>query len=191
MTDFKNSFAVTLSSFTTVTLGPPTIVTFNLRKPSRTLDAIFNTEGFRIHIMSGTRWGKSIASTMVESQHGDALSRVRLELELDPQSAPHSNIENKPLQSSKHSEGESSNIHLVPLITGPGILAQMECKVTKSIDIGDHTVLFAEVLDLTETMAQDQKTGANHLPNHDRVALLYYEGDYAAAEKHEHSRVLA
>ena len=139
--------------------------------------------------MSGTRWGKTIASTMVQSQHGNALSHAKLQLELDPQSAPHSSIENKPLHSSNHLEGESSVVHLVPLITGPGVLAQMECKVTKSIDIGDHTVLFAEVLDLTEAMAQDQQFGAKRVPDYDRVALLYYDGDYAAAEKHEQSRI--
>jgi flavin reductase (DIM6/NTAB) family NADH-FMN oxidoreductase RutF len=136
--------------------------------------------------MSGTRWGKMIASTMVQNQHGNALIQAKYQLELDQGVAPYSNIANRPLQSLEH---DSSNTHPVPLITGPGVLAQMECKVTRSIDIGDHTVLFAEVLDLTNSTTKTGEAETNNLPNHDKAALLYYDGEYAAIGEQEHSKI--
>jgi flavin reductase (DIM6/NTAB) family NADH-FMN oxidoreductase RutF len=56
-TKFDDCFGVIVSSFHSVTLGPPAIVCFNLRKPSRTLDALKKMRRFRVIIPNATKGG--------------------------------------------------------------------------------------------------------------------------------------
>jgi flavin reductase (DIM6/NTAB) family NADH-FMN oxidoreductase RutF len=179
---FKNSYAVTLSSFTTVTLGPPTIVTFNLRRPSRTLDAILQTPGFRIHIIRGNELGRDIASIVAEGKHGEGLGHIKKHLENHPGST-RSTADTAPLQSLQNQQdslagsNDAAGAHNVPLITGDGVLAHLECRVVRSVEVGDHTVLFAEVLDI----AKETSIPKNKLSEEasKELALLYYDRKYA------------
>jgi flavin reductase (DIM6/NTAB) family NADH-FMN oxidoreductase RutF len=65
----------------------------------------------------------------------------------------------------------------VPLITGRGILAHLECRVVRSIEVGDHTVLFAEVLDVAKETTIPEN-GVSEEASKD-LALLYYDRKYA------------
>ncbi|GIZ38614.1 hypothetical protein CKM354_000202600 [Cercospora kikuchii] len=54
---------VTVSSFNTVTLNPHPVVSFNLKLPSRTWDAIHETQQFVVHVLASNSRGAAIAET--------------------------------------------------------------------------------------------------------------------------------
>jgi len=53
--------AMTLSSFTTLTLTPEPVITFNIKTPSRTLEALSQSRHFLIHILKANRNGMKVA----------------------------------------------------------------------------------------------------------------------------------
>lgn len=57
---------VTVSSFNTVTLSPQPVISFNLRTPSRTLDAIQLSKEVNVHILQGNTPGATIAHTFTQ-----------------------------------------------------------------------------------------------------------------------------
>ena len=64
-----------MSSFTSLTLYPTPLVTFNIRFPSRTLDALRATETFCIHIIRGDETGAQLASRFTQGNEGDAAAQ--------------------------------------------------------------------------------------------------------------------
>jgi Flavin reductase like domain len=125
--------------------------------------------------MQGNELGKMIASTIVQGQHAESLSSVKEQLESNVTPRNDSSILLLPLKA----DG-SEDVQSVPLITGPGVLAHMECRVSQSTEVGDHTVVFAEVLNLDEvdtTSAIEMQPGQG---NKKDVALLYYNGKFAS-----------
>lgn len=61
-----------MSSFTSLTLYPTPLVTFNIRFPSRTLDALRVAEAFHVHILSGDETGARLASRFTQGNEGNA-----------------------------------------------------------------------------------------------------------------------
>ncbi|KAL1583293.1 hypothetical protein WHR41_07903 [Cladosporium halotolerans] len=59
--DEERIHGVTISSFTTITLTPRPVVSFNLRLPSRTWDAIESTRELRMHMLHSSRAGATVA----------------------------------------------------------------------------------------------------------------------------------
>jgi flavin reductase (DIM6/NTAB) family NADH-FMN oxidoreductase RutF len=165
--DFSQCYAATLSSFTTVTLSPSPIISFNLRRPSRTLDAILAAGGFRVHILPANAWGKDIAKSVLERRHSAALEYLA--------------------GSSKHAVTEVTNKQLenkegihAPLIRGQAVLADLECEVYQKAEVGDHAVIFAQVLKTTQnkTLQRIAGDGKDFVP--EECALVYHDGDYAS-----------
>jgi flavin reductase (DIM6/NTAB) family NADH-FMN oxidoreductase RutF len=72
---------------------------------------------------------------------------------------------------------EASKAHYAPLITGAGILAHLECKVARSVEIGDHTVIFAEVMHIDKQPSTTE--GKLEEDASKELALLYYDKKYA------------
>ncbi|CAG7565257.1 unnamed protein product [Fusarium equiseti] len=62
--------AMTMSSFTSLTLTPTPLVTFNIAIPSRTLDAIRASGEFNVHVLSGDERGASVASHFTKGNVG-------------------------------------------------------------------------------------------------------------------------
>jgi len=62
---------MTLSSFTTLTLTPSPIITFNIKNPSRTLFALSQSRNFLIHILEASENGMKIADTFTKGNAND------------------------------------------------------------------------------------------------------------------------
>lgn len=180
--DLDNALAVTLSSFTSVTLGPPPVVSFNLRRPSQTLDALLAKKVFRVHLIRGDNWGELVARSIIEKGHSTALKYIRTHfahLNANDQSqVPPSSVRMLPLDSF----GDQFNDHDVPLIYGKGILANLDCKVAKTVEIGDHTVVFAEVSNVYEHVPRTQTDIEGEREAQD-CGLTYNDGDYTISGK--------
>ncbi|KAF8852766.1 hypothetical protein BDZ45DRAFT_97368 [Acephala macrosclerotiorum] len=61
-----NARGMTLSSFTTLTLTPYPIIQFNIKAPSRTLDALMETRHFLVHILEATKAGAKVAAAFTK-----------------------------------------------------------------------------------------------------------------------------
>ncbi|KAF7949246.1 hypothetical protein EAE96_008413 [Botrytis aclada] len=130
--------AMTLSSFTTLTLSPEPIITFNIKRPSRTLDALktlYPAESassstkdsperwFHIHLLEAKTAGAQLANHF--SRGGPMLPE------------DHQLV---------YSPGAVSDV------TTRGIRQTFQCEILRNqensgfIDVGDHTLVFGKVM---------------------------------------------
>jgi flavin reductase (DIM6/NTAB) family NADH-FMN oxidoreductase RutF len=137
--------AMTMSSFTSLTLSPTPLVTFNVAVPSRTLDAITASRAFNVHVLSGDEAGAALASrfTRGNSADGDALFE---------------GVEWSRLPGS----GDGETTKSPPLLKGEGVVHVLRCRVLDDAPHGglmrvrDHVIVVGEVLG---TVDGDGKAG--------------------------------
>jgi flavin reductase (DIM6/NTAB) family NADH-FMN oxidoreductase RutF len=133
LSPFYEDFAgVTISSMTSVTLGPPAIISFNLRTPSRTLSGILQNQVFRIHLLEANPAGADIANAFIQQKHSESFRHLAKK--------------GRWVGLSKNSASD----RLAPLINGPGVKGHLLCQVMpeKCIQVGDHMVVIASVEDM-------------------------------------------
>lgn len=142
---------VAVSSLCTVTLDPPTI-SFNIKQPSKTLDAIRAANGlFRVHFPAADRGGAKVVDLFSRGNHPDAYGQRWKELQIHhPQEQPNSN---------------TATPSLAPQIWNDYILAAMECKVTHEFPVADHVILVAKVESLEHKVSKEP-------------TMLYIDGGY-------------
>lgn len=117
---------MTLSSFTTVTLDPTPIISFNIREPSQTLSAIKNSKFFLVHFLCGNAAGEGLADRFTK---GNDFPGLYNELEFK----------------------EISNG--LPWFTGVGVGHVLRCEVLSEqerglIPVGDHVIVLAKVIEV-------------------------------------------
>jgi flavin reductase (DIM6/NTAB) family NADH-FMN oxidoreductase RutF len=157
---FETSYAATLSSLTTVTLGPPAVVTFNLRRPSRTLDALLARGLVRAHVLRADADGAALAAAFVDGAHGAALARL--------------DARGFGVRMERFRGGAESRSGWAPSF-GRGSLFSFDCEVLrdKVTVVGDHAVVFAAVRWAPEMDGVREADGES--------SLLYYFRDYGLA----------
>jgi flavin reductase (DIM6/NTAB) family NADH-FMN oxidoreductase RutF len=155
----EHSYAATLSSLTTVTLGPPAIVTFNLRRPSRTLDALLRQGRFRAHVLRADVDGASLAAAFVGGEHGTALAQL--------------NERGFGVRMERLRGAEDAGAWAPSF--GRGTLFAFDCEVLrdKVTVVADHAVVFAAVRWAPEMDGSP--------PGQEESSLLYYFRDYGLA----------
>lgn len=119
---------MTVSSMTSVTLEPEPIISFSIRGPSRTLDCINQGQPFYVNFLADNRQGALIAGEFAQYHE-------------DP-SQPFRTLEEQELTSiSPHMDSRG------PYFKGRDNPAYFKCELLpgKTIEIGDHTVIFARV----------------------------------------------
>ena len=145
---------IAVSSFNTVTLDPPHI-SFNIKCPSKTLDAIRDAKGlFRVHLLSGTEISSRIVDNFSKGNTAEAYSSRKQSV---PLFIPHS----RDLAEATES--------VAPQIRGPSVVAALECELTQELPVADHIVVVAKVNTL---VAKPELEGT----------LLYHEGTYKSAD---------
>ncbi|RMZ70524.1 flavin reductase family [Pyrenophora seminiperda CCB06] len=152
---------VAVSSLSTVTLDPPTI-SFNIKQPSKTLDAIRTANGlFRVHFPAADRGGAKVVDLFSQGNHLDAYSSRWKELKIHhPKKNTSSNATALSLMPSN-----ATALSLAPQIWDDFILAAMECKVTHEFPVADHVILVARVESLEHKLSTDP-------------TMLYIDGGY-------------
>lgn len=113
--------AMTVSSLTSLSIDPSPLLCFNIKKPSRTLDAISAAGRFSVHILADTKKGQGAAqwfSRPAEKQFERALRACGARGEV----------------------GDG-----VAELSGRGILWVMRCRVAGLVNVRDHVVVVGEV----------------------------------------------
>ncbi|PHH60990.1 hypothetical protein CDD81_956 [Ophiocordyceps australis] len=120
--------AMTMSSFTSLTLRPTPLVTFNIAVPSRTFDAIASSGAFNIHVLTGDAAGATVAERFARGNDAGAFERA------DGVKLGGNNIS--------------------PVLDGEGVLRVLKCKVFANgpngglVRVRDHVVVLGEVLEM-------------------------------------------
>ncbi|KAF2857636.1 hypothetical protein K470DRAFT_222997, partial [Piedraia hortae CBS 480.64] len=116
---------MTASSFTSVCLQPEPRVSFNVKLPSRTWDAIVAKKRICIHLLAATEKAAELAAVFTKP-HGvprEAFDHVkRLGFGVDVDDGP-------------------------PEVYGAGVMARLRCTVDllKCVSVGDHVIVVAKV----------------------------------------------
>ncbi|KAH7309589.1 flavin reductase like domain-containing protein [Stachybotrys elegans] len=137
-TDGKTPRGMTMSSFTSLTLAPTPLVTFNIASPSRTLDGITSSGEFNIHIMGGDTAGAQLAERFTRGNAGSVFEGVEW-------------------------EGESEGA--APVLRGEGVLYVLRCRVLGDAPSGglvrvrDHTIVVGEVVEVVAGREGDDAFG--------------------------------
>lgn len=156
---------MTLSSFTTLTLSPDPIITFNIKRPSRTLDALKATQHpdtialvpsererrFHIHILQCNPAGAKIANHF---SRGGPISPDDVAL----------------LSTRPEKFTQSGRL-------AQGIRRVFECEILQDgkggfIDVGDHTLVFGKVRKIHE------KNKSKGMKEIEWKGLCYMQGEY-------------
>jgi flavin reductase (DIM6/NTAB) family NADH-FMN oxidoreductase RutF len=154
------SRGITVSSFNSLSLEPP-IVTFHVATPSRTLDAIRASGRLNIHILTGDVEGAKIAHHFAGNvaagrpfQEEDLLAAgVRQVVTEDEEDVPVG----------------------PPMLSGPGVLYVLSCKLYDKehngiVTVSDHAIVLGEILDIGM---------GNTVPGrHDNFGLVYADRHY-------------
>lgn len=149
---------MTVSSFTAVSVSPEPIISFNIRTPSRTLEALDSYSKFYLHIPAANILGKTIADAFTKP-HADPTQTFR------------------DLSATKGIEVREEHGYL-PSIHGHGILVRYLCQIIKdkTVSIGDHVVLFAWV---KHVFKANVDSSAKYPP----AGLSYVHGTYSRASE--------
>jgi len=147
---------VAVSSLSTVTLDPP-LISFNIKQPSKTLDAIRAAGGrFRVHFPAGNRGGAFTVDLFSHGNHPDAYNMRIKKLKL---LVPGITAVTKYLETKS----------MAPQIASDAVRAAMECTLTQEVPVADHVILVAKV-DSIENRAPGNRT------------ILYVDGSYIRAD---------
>lgn len=140
---------IAVSSFNTVTLDPPT-VSFNIKHPSRTLDAIRAHNGrFKVHFLQSVLKSARVADFFTMGNNAKAYKQrqsvVDMKYEQD--------------MNSRGSAAQPADI------IDPIVVASLECELTQEVPVADHVIAVAEV---STIKARD----------HNTPLLTYFDGNY-------------
>lgn len=164
---------MTVSSFTPVTLSPVPVISFNIRTPSRTLEALDQSGHVIVHILASNTEGATIANAFTKPYDNPAEPFRNLHF-MDRDISVYPTTNNP------------------PKIAGPGVLTRLACKLIldKRLKIGDHVIVFAQVLAVAHEKAHVQKGDAEELPTNTQftssnttTALAYAHGKYRGVGK--------
>lgn len=126
--------AMTMSSFTSLTLQPTPLVSFNVASPSRTLDAIAAARAFNIHVMAGDARGARLADRFTKGNAGAAL------------------FDGLEWTTMTTCEGEGG----APVLREEGVLRVLRCRVLNEADgsglvrVRDHVIVVGEVVEVLD-----------------------------------------
>ena len=156
---------LTMSSFTSLSLYPTPVVTFNIAVPSRTEAALAKTRHFMVHILSGDAKGARVADVFrAGNAHPSSTLHELQQSECDivwPSSTPDAH---------KHSDQ--------PFLQGPGVLYVLRCRLldeplTGLVPVRDHIVVLGEVLEIIAGAAETTDSAGSP-----RFGLLYGDRSY-------------
>lgn len=122
--------AMTMSSFTSLTLKPVPVVTFNVATPSRTLDAITSSRCFNIHVLSGDANGAAVADHFTRGNVKDVF---------------------EDLEDTTCEKGSGA-----PVLQGKGVVYVLKCRVMDDapsqglMRVRDHVIVAGEVVEMAK-----------------------------------------
>lgn len=117
----------TISSMVSVTVEPKPLISFNLKRPSKTLDAILDgSKTFNVHTLDASEAGVDIAKEFVGWS-------AKTQMKQDP---------------SWDEINWTGNENEAPMLLGEEIPSVFVCRVESSQTVADHDIVVAEVIDI-------------------------------------------
>ncbi|KAH7409461.1 flavin reductase like domain-containing protein [Cadophora sp. MPI-SDFR-AT-0126] len=194
---------MTLSSFTSLSMSPQPLVTFNIGFPSRTLSALTENQHCLIHVLKANPKGMALADAFTK---GNIVQTTSLEGENEHESGREdleANVKKSITAFELAAQTESNlkvrlhtikrprkaDVHL-PIIDSIALKAVLECKILGQgereggglIRIGDHALVIAKVTGIAEVA---DFSPSRFFPRQGRMssgnALCYVDGVYTAA----------
>ncbi|KAK0735433.1 flavin reductase like domain-containing protein [Apiosordaria backusii] len=149
--------AMTMSSFTSLSLLPTPIISFNIATPSRTFDAVSSSRQFNIHVLADGPSGARIADWLARGNAAGLEVFERLEEETG----------------CGYTKGQQKGEE-APVIKGPGVLYVLRCKLLDEpmgglVKVRDHYIVLGEVSEIVELNGGDEG---------DKFGLLYTDRKY-------------
>ncbi|KAK8254615.1 flavin reductase like domain-containing protein [Phyllosticta capitalensis] len=151
---FASSRGMTVSSFTTVSVSDRNvIISFNIRKPSGTWDAITHHKRFAIHILEASAEGAHIAGLFTR---GDAQAGFTELVEGKGDTLRYNLADGSASLSCHAEEGAVVKSHEgempqellnAPQIMSKAVFAQLDCRLLPDscVSVSDHVIVVAEV----------------------------------------------
>lgn len=125
---------MTVSSFNTVCLEPKVVVSFNVKQPSATYDAIQASGQFNVHLINSTGQGAAIAELF-------ATGRGREAFKNDEQRNDDDEVTPSTLSTSELVEGEPD------LLRTNSVMFTLQCKLLdQTVNVADHVIVLGTVL---------------------------------------------
>jgi flavin reductase (DIM6/NTAB) family NADH-FMN oxidoreductase RutF len=152
---------VTVSSFTTVTFEPEVIVSFNLKLPSATFEAIQCSGRFDVNMLKSNHKGAEVASQFARGHAASPFGNAQSEASLYASRR----ATTMPLFAPPRLAQESGRGGLV------SFRIQCTYMTEKTVQLGDHVVIFATVKGVPEW-------SRNHLVRQENKCLAYIDGRY-------------
>ncbi|KAK7749938.1 hypothetical protein SLS53_000520 [Cytospora paraplurivora] len=153
---------MTMSSFTSLTLHPTPLVTFNIATPSRTLDAVSQARRFNIHVLSGDVAGGRVAEWF---RRGNAEGlgifdadrmRAGCGCEVAAADGDGDDVGEGGAGLTSEAAAAAAAPPSPPLLRGPGVLYALRCRLLDDeparglVRVRDHVLVLAEVVDIVE-----------------------------------------
>ncbi|KAH7360373.1 flavin reductase like domain-containing protein [Rhexocercosporidium sp. MPI-PUGE-AT-0058] len=184
---------ITLSSFTSLSMGPEPLITFNIGFPSRTLSALTETRHFLIHVLKSTRRGAGLADTFTKGNATHTVPGTDARGKVLINTAFHEATRRPQLKLRVHEIDRSgqTSVRLPLLDYRPGVKAALECQVLGEGDraggglirIGDHVLVVAKVTGIIAGVGEFTSTASvAALDAESSRGLCYRDGMYAAAK---------
>ena len=152
---------VTISSFTTVTFEPEVIVSFNLKLPSATFDAIQSSSLLDVNMLKSNERGAETASQFARGHAASSLSNAPTEATSDVRRSRKGLSRVIPPSLADGKDGRKFvSFHI-----------QCSYMPEKTVQLGDHVVIFATVKEIPDR-------GFSRFPRKDDMCLAYIDGRY-------------
>lgn len=187
--DFSDHYrGMTLSSFTSFTLSPTPIVTFNIRstheEPSRTFTALKECSHFLIHLLDSTPEGARIADIFTRGNVEDVFKKGEKEGVFE--------VRAYTVQEKKNQMVVSDDSHQLPMLHGSGVRKVLRCSILHNdphsddyigdieerqkglIRVGDHVLVMANVIEILDGDESEEEYRGSY-------GLSYADGTYRQA----------
>jgi flavin reductase (DIM6/NTAB) family NADH-FMN oxidoreductase RutF len=154
----------TVSSFNTVTMTPFPIVSFNIKRQSATFTAIENAGAFNVHLLNGTPQAEDIATKFASGNasapfHDEDGQVARFaKQDAEAKDAP-------PIIQAETSAGKGDAV--------TAFRFRCDYMSDKTVEIGDHVVVFGEVSAVEDPETQSVTQGSDPRP-----CLVYVDRRY-------------
>lgn len=132
---------MTVSSFSTVTLNPEPVISFNVKRPSETLTALQSSGRFLVHLLAPTQGPAALARDFSKGNHNLSIASGEGDFEF----ASHN--------SSNNGDGGNSRLLPLPLLRRRNTQEHVdfpfvfECKLyPHQMEVYDHTIVLGHIV---------------------------------------------
>jgi flavin reductase (DIM6/NTAB) family NADH-FMN oxidoreductase RutF len=156
--DTKN-YGVILSTFNTVSMVSPPMISFNIKLPSHSYDIIREGKHFFVNFLSATPLGAKVADAFIKHSHDRAFEFCR-------QHYPGLELSWEAMLPSS----ETKSTPAAWVLSGEATIANLACELIpeQCMPVADHVICVAKV----HGVAKRSK---------DQTSLLHWQGEYGSA----------